>query len=141
MDGLRTPTDDEIVALANCIRCQAIGCPWDRVGGQPICPDCQEMLAQGEGEPLSLHAEPRRCLVCQTKGTVSFITVPLRAVALAIDLCPIHLRALLRRGLDRKAFMELDRRLKDAGLAPGRIFLLHEAFYDSQGRALQPIRE
>lgn len=141
MDGLRTPAGDEDTTVTACSRCRATGCPWDRIGGVRICPDCQESLIRGEGEPLCLPAEPRECAACRSVGTVPFVTVPLRAKPLAIDLCPNHLRALLRRGLDRPAFLELARQLQTAGLAPGRIFLLHEAFYDRQGKALQPVHE
>jgi hypothetical protein len=72
-------------------------------------------------------------------GTIPVVTVPLRAKPVAIDLCSTHLRALLGRGLEPGAFLELARQLQAAGLAPGRIFLLHEAFYDRHGRALQPV--
>ncbi len=141
MDGLRSLAGEERAAPTVCGRCRAAGCPWDRVGSVSICPDCQEMLVRGEGEPLALAVEPRRCAACDSAGTVPFVTVPLRAEAVVIDLCPAHFRALLRRSLDRAAFLELSRRLLDAGLVPGRIFLLHEAFYDRQGRALQPVGE
>ncbi len=141
MDGLRTPSEDGEAARADCGRCRATGCPWDRIGGVPVCPDCQELLVRGEGEPLALRVEPRPCAACGSTGTVAFTTVPLRAKPVVIDLCPAHLRALLGRGLDRAAYLELTRRLDTAGLAPGRVFLLHEAFYDRQGRALQPVRE
>jgi hypothetical protein len=141
MDGFRTLTTGDAAASKDCRFCHATGCPWDRIGGTPICPDCQERLVRGEGEPLRLVAEKSRCAVCGSAGSVSFVTVPLRAASLEVDLCPTHLRGLLRRELDRNAFRTLARQLHALGLAPGRIFLLHEAFYDRQGRALQPVRE
>jgi hypothetical protein len=139
MDGLRTPSVEEETAAKECSRCRATGCPWDRIGGLAMCPDCQELLILGEGEPLRMASEARHCSACGAAGTVSFVTVPLRARSVVIDLCPGHLRALLMRGLDRAAFLELARQLQACGLAPGRVFLLHEAFYDRQGRALQPV--
>jgi hypothetical protein len=141
MDGLRSLAGEEEAAVTDCSRCRATGCPWDRIGGVRICPDCQETLMRGEGEPLCLPSEPRQCAACRSVGTVPFVTVPLRAKPVAIDLCPKHLRALLRRSLEQSAFLELARQLQTAGLAPGRVFLLHEAFYDRQGKALQPVRE
>jgi hypothetical protein len=138
MDGLRTLTDDAN-APHLCSRCRATGCPWDRIGGVSICPDCQEMMIRGEGEPLRLPSEDRRCSACGTGGTVPFVTVPLRSRPVVIDLCQAHLRALLMRELDPDTFLELARQLQALGLVPGRIFLLHEAFYDPRGRALQPV--
>jgi hypothetical protein len=141
MNALRTLTADEEAAPTVCGRCRATGCPWDRIGGISVCPDCQEMLVRGEGEPLRLHAQPQCCAVCGAIGTLPFVTVPLRARAVVIDLCAAHLRGLLGRRLDRQTFLELARQLEVVNLAPGRIFLLHEAFYDRQGRALQPVSE
>jgi hypothetical protein len=141
MNALRSLSAEEDVAPTRCGRCRATGCTWDRIAGLAICPDCQEQLVRGEGEPLRLAPEEHRCAACGAPGTVSFITVPLQAKALAIDLCSVHLRELLRRQLDRAAFLELARQLDSMGLNPGRIFLLHEAFYDRHGRALRPVSE
>jgi hypothetical protein len=58
-----------------------------------------------------------------------------------IDLCPEHLRGLLGRRLSAPAFGQLRRRLQQLGLDVERIFLLHDAFYDPQGKALQPAFE
>jgi hypothetical protein len=139
MNGLRTLLADEEAAPNECVRCRATGCPWDRIGDTAICPDCQELLIRGEGDPLRLNLELRCCVACGSKGTVPFVTVPLRYRALAIDLCATHIRNLLSRRLDRAAFLELARELQAIELSPGRIFLLHEAFYDRHGRALQPV--
>ena|ERR1700722_17112078 len=141
MDGLRTLTANEAAAPTVCGRCCATGCPWDRIGGTSVCPDCQETLVRGEGEPLRLPLDERHCAACGSVGTLLFVTVPLRSRAVAIDLCPTHLRALLGRALERSAFLELARQLHAAELTPGRIFLLHEAFYDRQGQALQPVSD
>jgi hypothetical protein len=70
------------------------------------------------------------------------LTYPLRAAAaVEIDLCAAHFRALLRRGLDRAAFHHLTRKLRRVGVTPSQVFLLHEAFYDREGHALQPVPE
>jgi hypothetical protein len=61
--------------------------------------------------------------------------------ALAFDLCPEHFRALIGRRLDRRTFRKLRTELFRLGLAPQHIFLLHEAFYDERGQALQPALE
>ncbi len=142
MDGLRVVTAKGLVPLAPCGRCQASGCPWDRIAGKPICPDCQELLAQGEGEPLIERAGPGRCAACPRSGPVRYLTFPLHASGpLEIDLCAQHLHALLRRRLDRGAFHNLARQLQTLGLSARQVFLLHEAFYDENGHPLQPVPE
>jgi hypothetical protein len=141
MSGLRSLTADDEAAPTICGRCRATGCPWDRIGGVSVCPDCQELMIRGEGEPLRLHSQPHRCAACGNSGTLPFVTVPLRARPVVIDLCALHLRELLGRRLEPEAFLELARQLLELQLVPGRIFLLHEAFYDRQGQALQPVAE
>jgi hypothetical protein len=80
--------------------------------------------------------------VCNQIGTLCFLTLPLGSLqALAFDLCPEHFRALIGRRLDRRAFRMLRTELFRLGLVPQLIFLLHEAFYDERGRALQPALE
>ena len=44
MEGLRLVAGEDLSPLAPCCRCAAAGCPWDRVAGKSICPDCQEAL-------------------------------------------------------------------------------------------------
>jgi hypothetical protein len=61
--------------------------------------------------------------------------------AVAINLCPEHLRGLIGRRLGPYAFHQLRRQLKRVGIGSEHVFLLHRAFYDSQGRALQPALE
>jgi hypothetical protein len=58
-----------------------------------------------------------------------------------MDLCPEHVRALLGRRLSTSAFEQLRRRLRTLDLGVEQIFLLHDAFYDERGRALQPALE
>ncbi len=139
---LRVMAEDSLSAQQPCCRCGATGGPWDRIGRQPFCPDCQEALVQGTVEPLIVRAEQGSCAVCARHGTLSFLTFPLGLTeALLMDLCPEHFRALLGRRLERCDFQHLRQELARLGLEPGQIFLLHEAFYDNQGRALQPAHE
>jgi hypothetical protein len=141
MEGLRVVTE-ELSPLPACSRCRSAGCPWDRIAGKPICPDCQEALAHGEGEPLIERAEKKRCAVCQQIGTICYRTYPLHSAAgLEIDLCPRHFHGLLGRRLDAHSYHQLSRQLRAVGLTAGRVFLLHEAFYDAQGQSLQPVPE
>ncbi len=141
MDGLRV-VKQGVAAREPCSRCQSAGCPWDRLAGLAICPDCQEALAQGEGEPLVLRTEKHRCTVCQQQGTVRYLTFPLHAVApVEMDLCPRHFQSLLSRRLDRHAYHQLSRQLQGLGFTARQVFLLHEAFYDQQGQSLQPVPE
>jgi hypothetical protein len=123
-----------------CQRCRATGCPWDQIAGQSICPDCQELLVLGEGEPLIERLVSHRCAICRATGTVPYVTWPLhKREALAIDLCPAHFRALLGRRLHHIGFRALARQLQGVGTTVQQIFLLHEAFYDEDGRPLQPV--
>jgi hypothetical protein len=100
------------------------------------------MLAAGEGPPLVAQTVKSRCAVCNRVGTVPYLTYPLHLPgAVEVDLCPEHFRALLGRRLGPYAFHQLRRQLHTLGLCVQQIFLLHEVFYDSQGRALQPVVE
>jgi hypothetical protein len=58
-----------------------------------------------------------------------------------MDVCSEHLRALVGRRLGPHAFEQMRRQLFGLGLEVTNIFLLHEAFYDEQGRAIQPALE
>ena len=139
MGGLRVVKGGS-VSQGPCGRCRATGCPWDHIAGEPICPDCQENLAQGEGEPLIVRTEKNRCAVCEQRGTICYLTYPLHAAEpVEMDLCPRHFHALLARRLDRHAYHQLGRQLQMLGLATRQVFLLHEAFYDEQGQSLQPV--
>jgi hypothetical protein len=140
MEGLRQVSGDGLTPRAPCSRCAATGCPWDRIGDKPICPDCQEQLALGEGDPLVERLRPLRCAVCHLRGTVPYLTYPLHARdPLEVDLCPGHFRALMGRRLEGAAFAHLVRQLQALGLNAHQVFLLHEAFYDPEGRPLQPV--
>lgn len=142
MDSLRWVSGDGVAADEPCSRCQASGCHWDRILHRAFCPDCEESLALGEGPPLVLRAERRRCVVCDRQGTVPFQTFPLHASGpVEMDLCGEHFRALLGRRLGPHAFHQLRRRLETLGLRAERVFLLHEVFYDNSGRALAPVAD
>ncbi|HKI33315.1 MAG TPA: hypothetical protein VKA46_15790 [Gemmataceae bacterium] len=139
MNGLRVVALECVSQSDPCCRCRAEGCEWDRVNGLPCCPDCQEALAQGHAEPLILRTERRPCVLCAHVGSVRFLTFPLgQRKPVEMDLCAAHFRALLSRRLDPASFAQLRRQLDALGLSPHGIFLLHEAFYDDDGRALQP---
>jgi hypothetical protein len=142
MDGLRVVARECVSPDDPCCRCRAEGCQWDRVNNQPYCPDCQEALAQGQAEPLTLRTDRRPCVLCSHIGSVRFLTFPLGAgQPIELDLCAVHFRALLGRSLAPGAFARLRRLLNTLNLVPRSIFLLHEAFYDEYGQALQPAVE
>jgi hypothetical protein len=142
MNALRVVARDCVSPLDPCCRCRAGGSQWDRLNGLPFCPDCQEALAQGHADALTLRPERRPCVLCGHVGAVRYLTFPLGpAEPVEMDLCARHFRALLSRQLDPRAFLRLRRQLAAMGLATHRIFLLHEAFYDERGRALKPAVE
>src|SRR5690348_2293983 len=89
MTGLRIVAGTGEVPIIPCIRCQADGCPWDRIADKPICPDCQEKLALGEGPPLVEKPDGANCCaICGQAGTVRYLTYPLHLKEpLEIELC------------------------------------------------------
>jgi hypothetical protein len=139
MENLRTIEIADPFAEVRCCRCDRAEGRWDRIALRPYCPNCEESLALGVGEPLIERAERRQCAICARVGTLAFQTIPLHSdEAVEMDLCANHFRDLLARRLGPHAFHQLRRRLSNVGLSVGQIFLLHEAFYDVEGRALQP---
>jgi len=139
MDSLRMVSVEEICCSAPCCRCGMTAGQWDRIADKSYCPACEESLALGEAPPLVERTEKKPCAVCNHSGTVRFLTFPLQtAQPLEMDLCPEHFRALLARRLGPFAYHQLRRRLDGLGLSVDQIFLLHDAFYDLEGRALQP---
>ncbi|MFL5245127.1 MAG: hypothetical protein ACJ8FY_23740 [Gemmataceae bacterium] len=125
-----------------CTRCRATGCQWDRIAGKAMCPDCQEDLALGRGEPFIERTEKHRCTVCSHLGTVRYITFPLVPTdPVEMDLCADHFRGLISRRLLPHSFLKLRRLLNTLELRTEQLFLLHEAFYDERGQALQPALE
>jgi hypothetical protein len=142
MTTVRLAASDSVTTMTPCSQCAQADARWDQIFGQAYCPSCEEQLIQGEGEPVVLHTERHRCAICAGLGTVRYVTFPLNAGRpVEMDLCAAHLRALLARNLGPSAFHQLRRQLRSLGLDVGEIFLLHEAFYDSQGCALQPAIE
>jgi hypothetical protein len=142
MDSLRLAPAGTIPALLACCRCGASDRPWDRMASRAYCPNCQELLALGESDPLVEPTERRRCAVCSRLGTLCFHSFPLHGPApVAIDLCPEHLRGLIGRRLGPYAFHQLRRLLNTLGLSTEELFLLHSAFYDADGHALHPAVE
>lgn len=136
---MRLVARERVSPLDPCCRCQAVGHHWDRIGGRPCCPDCQEALALGTAGPLVARTAKRPCAVCGHVGTLDFLTFPLDSFdPVEMDLCPEHFRALIGRRLRAAAYGRLRGQLERMGLAPRNIFLLHEAFYDDHGHALQP---
>jgi hypothetical protein len=142
MEALRVVARECVSPLDPCCLCQAKGCHWDRFNDHPYCPDCQEALAQGNAQPLTLRTERRPCLLCGHVGAVRYLTFPLgQQQPLEMDLCAVHFRGLLSRALPPESFVGLRQRLAAMSLSPRSIFLLHEAFYDEFGQALKPAVE
>lgn len=138
MDGLRVI--HSLVPRKACSRCDRPGHRWDRIAGQAFCPHCQEALAQGEAEPLVERTVRQSCAICDHDGTLCYHTFPIQADApIEMHLCAEHLRGLLRRHLGPQAFRQLRRQLNHLDIDVCEIFLLHDAFYDRNGRALQPV--
>jgi hypothetical protein len=80
--------------------------------------------------------------VCHHQGTVRYVTFPLHSRRpVEIELCAEHIRAMVGRRLGPHAFEQLRRQLSNLSLDASEIFLLHDAFYDAEGRALQPALE
>jgi len=142
MQSLRMAPGQRLPAVLPCCRCASGERSWDRIAGKAYCPECQEALVMGLADPLVERTEKNHCGICGRVGTVRFLTFPLQSpTPLEMDLCPDHLRALLGRRLSAAAFGHLRRRLRLLGCGVELIFLLHDAFYDEQGRALQPAVE
>ncbi len=142
MESLRLIRAPRAAAIMPCCRCHEPHERWDRIAGKAYCPNCEEALIMGEAPPLVERTERRACAVCNQSGSVRYQTFPLRSEApVEVDLCPAHLRAILGRCLAPGAFQQLRRQLHALDLEVEDIFLLHGAFYDLHGRALQPAVE
>jgi hypothetical protein len=142
MDTMRIASAGSFDLWQPCCRCGDKARGWDSIAGKPYCPDCEEAIVQGEGEPLIARTQSRPCTACHTIGSVTVQTFPLQyEQPLEMDLCPEHLRCLLGRKLPTHAFAQLRRQLSQLGLDVDDVFLLHEAFYDAKGRARQPAGE
>ncbi len=139
MESLRLASKAVRPVVLPCCRCKNAERAWDRIAGKAYCPDCQEGLVLGVAAPLKERTEKNPCAACGRQGTVRYLTFPLQSdTPVEMDLCAEHLRALLGRRLGPYAFHQIRRRLHLLGLGVELIFLLHDAFYDENGRALQP---
>ncbi|HYT94697.1 MAG TPA: hypothetical protein VEL76_38630 [Gemmataceae bacterium] len=139
MDGMRISPPGSIALWVPCCRCGSVAQGWDRIAEKPYCPNCEEAIIIGEAPPLIERTDKGRCTICACLGTVRYLTFPHNSLyAVDMDLCPEHLRCLLGRRLGTHAFAQLRRQLEKLGINVGDVFLLHEAFYDMNGRALQP---
>jgi hypothetical protein len=142
METVRIAGDDQFTLWQPCCRCGTNARAWDRIAGKAICPACQEAVIQGTIEPIVLPTLRRTCSACPTVGSVTVQTFPRDAVApLEFELCPSHLRGLLGRNLNACAYLNLRRQLAQIGMDIQEVFLLHGAFYDANGQALQPAGE
>jgi hypothetical protein len=142
MESIRLANADSIFPKIPCCRCGDQSRWWDRIAGKTYCPNCLEGLAMGEGDPLVLRTDRRRCAVCHHLGSVRYVTFPLHSRRpVEMELCAEHVRALVGRRLGPHAFEQLRRQLQALELDVAEVFLLHEAFYDQYGRALQPAVE
>jgi hypothetical protein len=142
MESLRLAPGLSKPAFLPCSRCGNDDRDWDRIGARVFCTGCQESLILGRAAPLRLATVPRRCAACSAPGTVPFVTFPLRLrTPIEMQLCGPHMRCLLARDLPAPAFHRLRRRLAALRIDVQSVFLLHDAFYDARGRALQPAPE
>jgi hypothetical protein len=142
MDRLRMVMQPESGTATPCSRCGTDKGQWDRIAGKAYCPQCEEAIVLGQQEPLVERTQKTACAVCGQVGTVCYLTFPLESPKpVEMDLCPEHFRSLMARRLGPFAFHQLIRQLQVHGLGPDEVFLLHDAFYDGSGRALQPITE
>jgi hypothetical protein len=142
MESIRLLTADSLPLLLPCCRCGQARASWDRIASKAYCPNCQELLIVGEADPLVERTEKNCCAICNHQGTVCFQTFPWQTMTpLAIDLCPDHLRCLIGRRLNPQAYLQLCRKLILLGFHAEQLFLLHQAFYDGNGQALQPAIE
>ena len=135
MDSVRLSPAESVYPQLACCRCEDDQRCWDRIAGKTYCPNCLEALAVGEADPLIERTDRRRCAVCHHQGTVRYLTFPLNSRRpVEIDMCAEHIRALAGRRLGPHAFEQLRQQLYSLGLEVAQIFLLHEAFYDTNGR-------
>jgi hypothetical protein len=142
MDSMRMAEPGSFALWQPCCRCGQAALGWDTIVGKSYCPACVEAIVQGQAEPIIERTQRRPCTACRAIGSVTVQTYPLKSSQpVEIDLCPEHLRGLLGRRLAAHAYAQLQRQLLQLGLDAQDVFLLHEAFYDAKGRALQPAGE
>ncbi len=142
MECVRLAPAESVFPKLPCCRCADRARFWDRIGGKTYCPGCLEAVITGEAIAIRERADRRRCAICHHPVTLRYLTFPLQSRRpVEFDLCGEHLRALAARRLGPHAFTQLRRQLTRIGLDVAMIFLLHDAFYDDHGRALQPVSE
>jgi hypothetical protein len=128
-------------ADAPCWYCKAKGLRWDRLGGLPVCPDCQEMLALGTAEPaIQIPSSKGMCCVCSWPTVVSFQTSPRGSDSwLNVPLCAGHFRRSLGRCLLPGEHKRVALYLRSRGHSANAVYLFHDAFYDPKGLAVLPV--
>ncbi len=142
MENMRLAPVDSVFPKIPCCRCGDQSRWWDRIAGKTYCPNCLEALVLGEAEPIVEKTDRRRCAICHHLGTTRYLTFPLHSRRpIEMDLCAEHMRSLSARKLGQHAFEQMRRQFQTLNIDVSEIFLLHEAFYDSRGRALQPAVE
>ena len=122
---------------------------WGMIG----CGDVAEVKS-GPGFYKARNSELRAVmrrngdLAHHTSPNVDVAAIQLDDLAMECDDSLQYLLAFLMlrvcvilRRLNARAFQNLRGQLQDLGLKAEQVFLLHEAFYDRHGRALQPARE
>jgi hypothetical protein len=140
--SIRTITESTLLQPSDCAMCSdAPKKPWDRIDQVPYCMDCIENLMLGTAVPIKAQIEKYRCDICYRMGSVDFQTIPLhKNFGLIMHLCSVHLYDLLSRNLSEINFKYLRAQLKNFSVNVQEIFFLHGAFYDQDGRAIQPVQ-
>jgi hypothetical protein len=133
---------EENIQPGPCFQCCDHSRAWDRIAGTTMCPNCQEKLAAGEAQYFRLPVQKRICAACSHEGVVLYMTWTKKEEtyqAIEIDLCGRHVKDMIGRCLDSDAFRDLEGQLNQLGVDVSQVFLLHGAFYDGAGQALQPV--
>ncbi|MBI3619052.1 hypothetical protein HY213_03405 [Candidatus Peregrinibacteria bacterium] len=74
MQEVRIEPIDETAQKLPC-RCGKPGHGWDRIEDVVCCPECEEQLAVGEAEPLTLRTRRRDdCVACGKSGSICLRT-------------------------------------------------------------------
>lgn len=136
---IRVYLENQVFAMPPCVNCGDNSCHWDLVGGAPFCPSCLEDVAMGEDcGALTIRSSPAHCVICGQRGTIPFASFPRNwNRPIEFDLCGYHARSVIARALGPQAVGKLRIVLCGMGIDPESIFLLHDAFYDKHGVALQ----
>ncbi len=122
-----------------CERCENETNLWDRLAGHVLCPECIEQMMIGIAPPIREPVTDVRCAICAALGVTFETNLHRSRIAVHVPLCGDHLRDLAARRLDPPSFSVLYARLKNLSINRQKIFLLHDAFYDERGKALNPV--